>query len=425
MFDARAAKALKPGEHLTVDEAPGLRLVATMLHRTWIYRYRSPVDAAVRQVKLGRWPAMGLPAALATWQVQRAARDAGADPAADRRASRQEAAAEERSTRYTVRVVAAEYLKHYRGSVVAKTFAEAERLLGRELDDIADVAAEEVTRSQAFDLLSAMQADRPRVAAMLRQHLGAAWDRAIDSGRMSNDTPNWWRLVLRGKLPSKGKAVAGKRHLGKRVLSDDEVATLLPWLPNFSRDVEDALTLYLWTCCRGSEIVAMERGEIAVEPDGLWWTIPREKLKMRRNPMTTNLRVPLAGRAAAVVRRRLDAAAGAWLFPSAGVIGHVGQKALGVAVWSHMPYAGTRPDWVRPRLAVTHWAPHDLRRTGRTMLAALGCPSQIAEAILGHMLPGVEAVYNRHGYDSERRLWLTRLAEHLESLSCRGPAGGR
>lgn len=47
------------------------------------------------------------------------------------------------------------------------------------------------------------------------------------------------------------------------------------------------------------------------------------------------------------------------------------------------------------------------------MLAATGCPAEVAEAILGHLPPGVQGVYNRHGYDAERRLWLTRLAERL------------
>ena len=34
-FDARAAKLLKPGEHIIVEASPGLRLVATDSRRTW------------------------------------------------------------------------------------------------------------------------------------------------------------------------------------------------------------------------------------------------------------------------------------------------------------------------------------------------------------------------------------------------------
>jgi integrase len=82
-----------------------------------------------------------------------------------------------------------------------------------------------------------------------------------------------------------------------------------------------------------------------------------------------------------------------------------------------MPYSNTRPEWHRPRLAVTHWAPHDLRRTSRTLLTKLGCPTEVAEAILGHLPPGVQAVYNRHQYDDERKLWLKRLSTRLEKIA--------
>jgi integrase len=83
----------------------------------------------------------------------------------------------------------------------------------------------------------------------------------------------------------------------------------------------------------------------------------------------------------------------------------------------HMPRCETREEWVRPRLPVADWAPHDLRRSGRTLLASIGCPADVGEAILGHLPPGIQAVYNRHGYDAERRLWLTRLAARLEALA--------
>ncbi len=92
MFDPRSARALKAGEHLIVEEAPGLRLQATSTGRSWTYRYRSPVDRRLRQIKLGSWPALGLPAALAAWQRLKAVRDAGGDPAAERRERRRAAA---------------------------------------------------------------------------------------------------------------------------------------------------------------------------------------------------------------------------------------------------------------------------------------------------------------------------------------------
>jgi len=423
-FDARTAKALTAGNHLTFDSAPGLRLKATGSTRTWMYRYKSPIDGRMRQVRLGHWPAMSPTAALVAWQQAREARGGGADLAVrkkDDRVVRRKRAERVRNEAaqavYTVRKLADDYLASYDGTVEHKTFAELKRLFTRELDPIAAAPAADLIRAQAFGLLDGMRS-RPVVAKRVRQGLGAAWDHALDAGRLPSQTPNWWRLVLRGKLPSRGKTIQGK-SIGpvKRVLSRTEVSALLHFLPNFSRDVEDALVLYLWTACRGAEIVAMERDEITTEAKTLWWTIPVAKLKGRRSPVRIPLRVPLVGRAGAVVRRRLAATDSNWLWPSVGAAGHVLQRAIGVAVWSHMPYAETRPEWKRPRLPVVRWAPHDLRRTARTLLSSLGCPSDVGEAILGHALPGVESVYNLHRFDAERLAWLTKLSELLEQLA--------
>jgi integrase len=86
----------------------------------------------------------------------------------------------------------------------------------------------------------------------------------------------------------------------------------------------------------------------------------------------------------------------------------------------HQLYSKTRPQLIRPRLPVTHWAPHDLRRSSRALLAAMGCPDSIAEAILGHMQSGIKGVYNRHSYDKERREWLMLLDARLEQIAKQG-----
>jgi integrase len=416
MFDARKAKLLPAGEHMIVAEAPGLRLVATASTRTWVYRYRSPVDGRMRQQRLGHWPHMGLPAAMAAWQALRRERDEGGDPAVQRRQRKREAAVAAQAVEYTVRRACDDWLARYHGTVAPRTYAEAERLLRTEIDAIAARPAASITRRDAYELIDGKR-HKPVVAGALRQALGAVWDMALDAGRLPDDAANWWRLILRGKLPSQGKVVLGER-VGpvKRVLSEAEVGLLLRWLPNYSRAIADVLALYLHTCCRGAEIVAAERAEVTQEEDGWWWTVPKAKLKMRRNPLTTDLRVPLEGAALAIVTRRLEATSGRWLFPTHGRSGHLEQKAVGVAVWHHFPDCSSRPKEERPRIPMARWAPHDLRRTGRTMLAAMGCPAEVAELILGHQLPGLQAVYNRHHADPQRRHWLRLLAAKLAEL---------
>lgn len=426
-FDARAAKLLAAGQHLTFDEHPGLRLTATATARTWTYRYKSPVDGRMRQIKLGRWPAMSFPAAIVAWEAARAQREAGTDPSLEAKAERraiaeQKAAERERrgSGLRTVRQVCDFYVEgHIIPNRAQKGAKEVQRTFATMLGDVGDMDAVDVTRSVAFDLIQ-RYADTPVQAGILRRELGAAWDFALDAGKLPDNTPNWWRLILKGKLKSKGKVLRGKAQgVTKRVLSEDEIGQLIRWLPNFSRLVDDALTLYLWTAVRGAEIMAMEGSEVAEESTGLWWTIPKRKTKNARHAHATDHRVPLYGRAAEIVRRRKEAYGDGYLFPSYGEKGYTEQKTIGVAVWYHQPYCTLKPESHRPRLPVTHWAPHDLRRTSRTLLAALGCPRDVGEVVTGHMLPGVEGTYNRHTYDKERQLWLKRLSDRLEELAAR------
>ncbi|MCP1172995.1 tyrosine-type recombinase/integrase [Ralstonia chuxiongensis] len=422
-FDARAAKLLKPGQHLTLDSQPGLRLVCSATRRTWIYRYKSPVDARMRQVKIGEWPAMSPAAAIVEWEKLRQARDSGRDIANERRNSRTTARAVSNGEivpdqiPYTVRRMCDDYLVgHVERHRALKGAKEIRRMFDTMLEPIAHMLPEQVTRSVAFDLINSY-AHIPTQAGKLRTELGAAWTYGHDSGRLSEGVPNWWREIMRGRLRSVGRRIQGKTMgTAKRVLTDVEVGELIRWLPNFPALVDDVLTLYLWTCARGAEIVGMEAEEISEEADGLWWTVPHVKTKNVKHEGATDLRVPLVGRAEAVVRRRLAVAGKGYLFPSQ-TTGHTEQKVISHAVWNRMSYCKSHPQRERARLPVEYWAPHDLRRTGRTMLAALGCPMEVGESILGHMLPGVEGVYNRHTYDRERREWLLQLSAHLEKCA--------
>lgn len=432
MFDARTMKALPAGQHLTSPDMPGLRLEANSQGKTWTYRYKSPVDQRMRQVKIGTWPAMPLHAAIAEWERLRGARDAGGDPALEARQAREarkraiaQEAARTAQAGYTVADLCRDYYEgHIRLARAKKGADEVRRMFDTMLGDFGVASAATVTRSQAFSLIQSYAGTAPVQAKKLRSELGAAWDFAHDAGKLPESAPNWWRLILRGKIRSKGKRVAGER-VGpvKRALSPDELGALIRWLPNFTALIEDVLTLYLWTGTRGAEIVAMRGDEVRQEGDGIWWwTIQKAKTKNARHEGAMDLRVPLFGRALNVVLRRKERFGDGYLFPSRTKDGkptHAQQKAAGVAVWMAQPYCTLRPELERARLPVTHWAPHDLRRSARTLLASMGCPDAVAEAVLGHMQPGIVGVYNLHSYDAERVEWLRRLSDRLEELAQR------
>ena len=176
-FDARRAKLLAPGEAIIVDDAPGLRLVATATRKTWTYRYKSPVDGRMRQVALGQWPTVSYAAALGAWQAARDQRAQGADLAQQRRVQRaaDKATAAPGGGVYTVRALLQDYLAgHVQRHRKPKGAAEVRRLFDKYTGAIAGLPAESIKRAQAFELLETLGARAPVVANALRGELGAA-----------------------------------------------------------------------------------------------------------------------------------------------------------------------------------------------------------------------------------------------------------
>jgi len=243
----------------------------------------------------------------------------------------------------------------------------------------------------------------------------------LDAGRVPDGTGNWWRLVLHGQLRSKGKLVGGE-HIGrtKRVLSEGELRIFLPWaaehMPQMYADIS---FMYLYTALRGVEIVGLRTEYITEEADGWWATIPAATLKMERDRDIVDHRVPLVGQALEIIKRRLGQARNGWLFwtDRGGRFRPYSQRAFSRYVYDIQPGFKSTTKATREILCPTgNWSAHDLRRTARTLLAALGCSNEIGEAILGHKPKEVLGTYNLHTYDREKRQWLERLATKLESL---------
>jgi integrase len=60
-----------------------------------------------------------------------------------------------------------------------------------------------------------------------------------------------------------------------------------------------------------------------------------------------------------------------------------------------------------------HWTLHDLRRTSATMMQGLGVRPEVVNACQNHKLPGISAVYLRHGYAAEKVQAFTTLAAEV------------
>jgi hypothetical protein len=64
---------------------------------------------------------------------------------------------------------------------------------------------------------------------------------------------------------------------------------------------------------------------------------------------------------------------------------------------------------------LSHWTQHDIRRTVQTELSGLVLGNEVAEMVIAHRRQGVEAVYDLHRYDAEKRstleAWDAKLRE--------------
>ena len=75
------------------------------------------------------------------------------------------------------------------------------------------------------------------------------------------------------------------------------------------------------------------------------------------------------------------------------------------------------------RSGVIDWTLHDARRTARSLLSRCGVRPDVAERLMGHAIPGVEGIYDRHAYSDEKADALRRLGGLIEEIVNGEPSG--
>ena len=73
---------------------------------------------------------------------------------------------------------------------------------------------------------------------------------------------------------------------------------------------------------------------------------------------------------------------------------------------------------------IPRWTLHDLRRTARSLLSRreLNVLPHVAEQVLGHKIPGVAGIYDRHRYDDDKADALDKLAALIKRVVNPPPA---
>jgi integrase len=386
----------------------GLRIRANKNgSKTWMYRYRA--GEKLKQIKLGTYPGMDLAEAREKFIDQRRLKEDHQDPrqvAEKKKEDSRQSLLDASKSEYTLGAMVEHYLtEKVEKDRKPKGAYEVRRLFERDIQEISDIPASEIEADYLHEFIIKIANRAPDVARVFRAELARAWRFAANTGRTKSPC-----LI---NSDTGGKLKQGKRE---RSLSKEEICLLLPWIHNYSRTVEDILTLTLYLGLRSGEVCKL-RDDWLNEEGGQWWlTIPASEMKKDHS----NHRVPLVGTAMAIAKRRSGRGL---LFPSrAG--GPVKQKILGVEVYAHSGSSKAATYKGNSICPVKSWAPNDLRKTTRTHLAKLGCPYEVGEAVLHHKLPGVAGLYNQYTYDDEKLEWLNKVGRYFDELNDSSLSGG-
>lgn len=187
-----------------------------------------------------------------------------------------------------------------------------------------------------------------------------------------------------------------KERARDRVLSDDEIRALWPLLDRPEAFYAIVKTLLL-TAQRRGEVASMSRREI----DGDVWTIPAERVKTNEESV-----VPLTAEARAVINGQPEIDDCDFVFTTNGSTPFSGFSKAKRDLDKELTKAMEGED-------VPNWTLHDLRRTAKTLMQRAGVEPHISERVLGHVIPGVEGIYDQYGYVPQKRDALERLAAEI------------
>ncbi|HEX8214980.1 MAG TPA: site-specific integrase [Allosphingosinicella sp.] len=180
----------------------------------------------------------------------------------------------------------------------------------------------------------------------------------------------------------------------RRVLSDGEIRAL--WQASEGQGTFGAL-------CRIALLTGQRREKIAqmrwdhLSDDGLW-TLPAED---REKGNAEHLHLPPL--ALSIIRALPRTADRPFVFQGR-LEGPINGFSKAKAELDRAMAEAAGGETIEP------WVLHDLRRTAKTLMIRAGVSPHDSERVLGHVIAGVEGVYDRHAYLAEKRAALKKLA---------------
>ncbi len=389
----------------------------------WRYRF----DGKVKQIAVGAWPKASLASIRAERDRLKVEVEGGTDPAERRKAERLKTKADqieaiaEQETRLTdlatqqarlsvrglfERWASVDLIRRKDGG------AEVRRMFEKDvLPLIGAIAVEEVRKGHVTGVVDALLARGvARMAKLIFSLIRQMFRFAVDRDIIEADPT---ASIRKAKI-------GGKDVERDRVLSEDEIRQLARQTPyaGLTQTTEAAIWIALSTCCRIGELLNARREHVDLER-GMWW-IPPENSKNGKAHT-----IHLSGFAAhqfALVKELNSTSP--WLYPDRAGTGPVCDKTVTKQIGDRQR-PGLLPMKGRANVALAEtlvlaggrWTPHDLRRTGATIMVSLGVLPEVAERCLNHTEENkVKRIYQRHSYEVEMREAWRLLGERLEQM---------
>ncbi|CAN0620158.1 Site-specific recombinase XerD [Burkholderia multivorans] len=394
---------------------------------TFTYRYRW--EGKVKEEPCGSWPKERITAIREARDQIRRLIDSGVDPVEHRKAAQlkvQAEAAEQRRRIAEEQAIEAERraeIERMNRRITVRMLFErwaelelstrkdggAETRRGIEKDvmpSLGERKADEITRADVMAVLDAVKARGAnrlanRLLAELRQMFSFALVREI--------------VKADPTVGIRKKDVGGKEVERDRVLSEAEIRLLPAKIEaaNLLRSTAHALWIMLATCCRIGELTNARIAD--VDLDAGTWTLPDSK---NGKPHTIYL-----SEFATRHFRQLIALSDSptWLLPAARNDGAVCSKSITKQVYDRQRgKQKTNGTALTSSLCLPGgaWVPHDLRRTGATVMGELGVDGDVIEKCLNHTEENrVKRVYQRAVRKEEQAEAWRRLGDRLDLLT--------
>lgn len=206
-----------------------------------------------------------------------------------------------------------------------------------------------------------------------------------------------------------GRDFGLQKGMGERTLERNEIAMVWRGIDDsrISQRNKVMLKVCLFFGCRVSELRLAKKEEFDFI-EGVW-TVPPENHKTGAKTRKPIIR-PIIAEIVPLLKEAMATAPGDYVFSS---------KKEPMSSGTHLSITTNLRLFMLKAydVNVPHFSMHDLRRTARTNFSDLTQP-HIAEIMLGHKLPGVWAVYDKHKYLDEMReaygKWWARLMSITE-----------